>query len=59
MNKIDILLMSTKDPVYDVPVLTTLLYKVCDNKIYRFDEANRLIRLIVEKALEGKNVHSV
>lgn len=59
MNKIDILLMSTKDPVYDVPVLTTLLYKVCDNQIYRFDEANRLIRLIVEKALEGKNVHSV
>lgn len=56
MDKIDILLMSTEDPAYEVPALTTLLYRVCDNNPEKFDEANRLIRLIVEKAWEGKNV---
>lgn len=52
MDKIDIAQMITEDPQNDVPALTTLLYKVCDNDDVKFDEACRLLRLFMEKVSE-------
>ena len=56
LDKIDRLMMATNDPENDVPALTTLLYKVCGNNAESFDEANRLVRLFMEKAMESKDV---
>lgn len=55
MNQVDTIILSTNDPEYDVPALTTLLHRVCGNNHKKFDEANRLIELFVKKALESKN----
>lgn len=54
MNHCDRILFTTHDSEHDVPALTTLLYKVCDQDKGKFEEACRLIELFVNKALEQK-----
>ena len=54
-------LYSTVDPTIkfpantgpgDMPALTTLLHRVCENNEERFEEAVRLIELFVDEALK-------
>lgn len=54
MTKNDALQFNTHDPRYDVPALTTLLYKVCDNDEAKFHEALRLVDLFMDKVKECK-----
>lgn len=60
-------LFGTLDPTNPVglpggtPALTTLLYKVCDQDMAKFDEACRIIYLFLDKKaeLDGTDVESV
>lgn len=54
-DKIDKLMLMTNDPVHNMPALATLLHKVCGNNGKTFNEADRLIRLFMEKALESND----
>lgn len=36
----------------NTPALTTLMFKVCDNNVEKFNEACRLIGLFANKAIE-------
>lgn len=50
-------LFSTVDPTVElapgkpVPAMTTMLYRVCDNDPVKFEEATRLVQLIVAEAI--------
>lgn len=55
MSKIDRLQFMTDDPWYDVPALTTLLIKVCDNDTHKFQEACRLLGLFMQKVEDSHN----
>lgn len=52
MNKLDAIAMKTQDPKFQVPALTTLLYKVCDDSEDKFEEACRIVNLFIEQALK-------
>lgn len=52
MDRIDQLQMMTTDPQTNLPALTTLLYRICDQDAAKFDEACRLIRLFMLKMVE-------
>lgn len=54
MTDADKITLSVEDPVYKVPALTTLLYKVCDRDEKKFEEACRLMDLFIKAALEKK-----
>lgn len=54
MTEADKIALTVEDPVHDMPALTTLLYKVCDQDEKKFEEACRLINLFIEAALEKK-----
>lgn len=54
MDDITKLIITTQDPENGVLAASTLLFKVCDGDNDRFEEACRLIELIVNKALEAK-----
>jgi hypothetical protein len=60
LEKYSQILMQTNDPRHlinrdPVPALTTLLHRVCDNDVKKFDEAMRLVTLFIQKALEKKD----
>lgn len=55
-DEIDMILMRAKDPTVEfkggpVPAMTTMLFRVCNQDAEKFDEASRIIRLIVQEAL--------
>lgn len=54
MTESDKITLTVEDPVYKMPALTTLLYKVCDRDEKKFEEACRLIDLFINAALEKK-----
>jgi len=56
MEKLDVIMIMTHDPLHDVPAATTLLYKVCDNNPQKFEEACRLVSLFMKEAQEKKDV---
>ena len=56
-DHVDRIMMATKDPTvilegHPIPASTTLLYRVCKNDGDKLEEAHRLVRLFIEKALE-------
>ena len=42
----------------DMPALTTLLHRVCNNDAAKFEEATRLVTIFMEKAIELYAVES-
>lgn len=55
IGKHNTVMFNTTDPMNPLgipsgtPALTTLLYKVCDNDMAKFDEACRIIYLFLDK----------
>lgn len=44
----DIAIMNLNDPNTDLPVITSLIYRVCGNDKVKFDEGYRLLILAYE-----------
>lgn len=59
LEVVDKVLYLTKDPlspIKDCPALTTLLYRVCQEDVERFEEATRIVGLFIEEALNSGTV---
>lgn len=52
--EIEHILFSTTDPKTNLPAMTTMLYRVCENDEAKFEEACRLINLFIERAVAAK-----
>jgi len=46
--------LTTTDPETGLPALTSLLYKVCEKDVDKFNEACRLVDLFITEALNSK-----
>ena len=58
LEDVEKVLYLTKDPlspIEDCPALTTLLYRVCQEDVERFEEATRIVGLFIEEALNNGN----